>query len=141
MTESIYSCLWFDGQARAAADYYCKVFPNSKIITDNQMVVTFELNGKKFMGLNGGPQFKPNEAISFVVPCESQKEIDRYWNELTSNGGKESMCGWLLDKFGFSWQIIPSNIGQLISDPVRGQRAMQELLKMRKIDIHTLENA
>ena len=285
MSNQIYPCLWFDGNAKAAADFYCSVFPagpggkNSKITTDTPMVVLFELNGKKFMGLNGGPVFKftpailffvllesinetnevwnklidggkalmpideypwskrygwvqdrfgltwqvsvvyqegdkqtmtpsmlftgsqfgraeeaikfytsvfkhssidtqrnypdgdvnagkvmfsefkldqygliamdgPgdhdytfNEAVSFVVNCETQEEIDHYWNTLTADGGQESMCGWLKDKFGVSWQIIPAIIGQLMSDPEKGARVMQQVLKMKKLDLEKLINA
>ncbi|MCW3072429.1 MAG: 3-demethylubiquinone-9 3-methyltransferase [Bacteroidetes bacterium] len=141
MTEPIYPCLWFDGKAKEAADYYCSVFKNSKIISENPMVVIFELNGKKFMGLNGGPMFKFNEAVSFVVSCKDQQEIDHYWNSLTANGGQESQCGWLKDKFGMSWQIVPAMLGQLMSDPERGQRAMAALMKMKKLDIEKLQNA
>ena len=140
MKNEIYPCLWFDGQAKAAADFYCSVFTNSKILSESPMVVTFELNGKKFMGLNGGPHFRLNEAISFVVNCDSQEEIDYYWNKLTSDGGAESMCGWLKDKFGLSWQIVPSNIGNLIGDPVRGEKVMKEVLKMKKLNLHVLES-
>jgi predicted 3-demethylubiquinone-9 3-methyltransferase (glyoxalase superfamily) len=93
------------------------------------------------MGLNGGPQFKFTEAVSFVVPCDTQEEIDHYWNKLTADGGQESMCGWLKDKFGLSWQIIPANIGEIMMDPERGQRAMKELMTMKKLDIKRLENA
>jgi predicted 3-demethylubiquinone-9 3-methyltransferase (glyoxalase superfamily) len=141
MTNQIYPCLWFDGQAKAAADFYCSVFKNSKITVDTPMVVNFELNGKKFMGLNGGPHFKFNEAVSLVVECENQEEIDYYWNKLTADGGKESMCGWLKDKFGFSWQIVPSILGKLMSDPEKGQRVVQEFMKMKKFDIEKLINA
>jgi predicted 3-demethylubiquinone-9 3-methyltransferase (glyoxalase superfamily) len=274
MTNPIYPCLWFDGQAKAAADFYCSIFKNSKITTDTPIVVNFELNGAKFMGLNGGPQFKftpaismfvlcetvkdtnntwdklieggkvlmpidkyewserygwlqdkfgftwqisvvnnpgdkqsmlpamlftdklfgkaeeaikfytsvfrnssidvlkhypdgqvlysefnlnkygmiamdgPgthnytfNEAVSIVVNCETQKEIDHYWNELTKNGGQESMCGWLKDKFGVSWQIIPAVLGRLMNDKSKSERVMQAILKMKKLDIQTLENA
>ena len=278
MTNQIYPCLWFDGQAKAASEFYCSVFKNSKITADTPMVVIFELNGKKFMGLNGGPKFKftpaisifvtcesinetndtwnklidggkalipidkqpwserygwvqdkfgltwqisvvnnagdkqkitpsmlftgnqfgkaeeaikfytsvfdnssidllihypaednnagkvmysefklnqhdiiamdgPgahdytfNEAVSLVVNCETQKEIDYYWNKLTE-GGEESMCGWLKDKFGVSWQIVPTIIGKLMSDPEKSQRVMQAVLQMRKLDIETLLNA
>jgi predicted 3-demethylubiquinone-9 3-methyltransferase (glyoxalase superfamily) len=141
MSNEIFPCLWFDGQAKAAAEFYCSVFKNGRILSASPMVVMFELNGKKFMGLNGGPQFKFNESVSFVVNCDSQQEIDNYWNKLTADGGAESMCGWLRDKFGMSWQIVPSNIGQLIGDPSRGERVMKELLKMKKLDLHTLETA
>ena len=99
MNNSIFPCLWFDGQAKAAAEFYCSIFKDSKITADTPMVVTFELNGNKFMGLNGGPNFKFNEAVSFVVNCDTQDEIDHYWTKLTE-GGQESMCGWLKDKFG-----------------------------------------
>jgi predicted 3-demethylubiquinone-9 3-methyltransferase (glyoxalase superfamily) len=105
------------------------------------MVVMFELNGKKFMGLNGGPQFKFDEAVSFVVNCDTQDEIDYYWEKLTSNGGQESMCGWLKDQFGLSWQIIPSMLGELMTDPEKSQRVMQEIMKMKKLDLEKLKNA
>ncbi len=141
MTEPIYPCLWFDGKAKEAAEFYCKVFKKSKITTDTPMVVMFELNGKKFMGLNGGPQFKFNEATSFVVNCDNQADIDYYWTKLTADGGQESMCGWLKDKYGVSWQIVPSMIGELLSDPEKGQRVMAQFLKMRKLDIDKLRNA
>lgn len=279
MANQIYPCIWFDGQAKAAAELYCSVIKNSKITTDTPLVVLSELNGKKVMGLNGGPMFKINpsislfiscdsidetneiwnkletdsmnalmpidkypwsdrygwlqdkygmtwqimvansvdhglkitpsmlftgkqfgraeeavkfyssvfdnsstevmihypaedanagkvmfsefklnnynliamdgpgehdytfnEAVSFVVNCDTQKEIDYYWSKLTE-GGNESMCGWLKDKFGVSWQIVPSAIGKLMSDPEKGKRVMQEILKMKKLDIKTLENA
>ena len=140
MTNQIYPCLWFDGQAKAAAEFYCSVFKNSKITTDTPMVVNFELNGKKFMGLNGGPHFKFNEAVSLVVECGNQEEIDYYWNKLTADGGQESRCGWLKDKFGFSWQIIPDNIGKLMTGP-RAGKVMEEIMKMNKIEIEKLVNA
>jgi len=140
MTHQIYPCLWFDGQAKAAAEFYCSVFKNSKILNDSPMVVTFELNGTKFMGLNGGPQFKFNEAVSFVVNCEDQDEIDYYWEKLTE-GGAESMCGWLKDKFGVSWQIVPAILGTLMSDPERAPRVIDAFMKMSKFDIAQLENA
>ena len=275
MKNEIYPCLWFDGQAKAAAEFYCTIFKNSAILVNTPMVVLFELNGKKIMGLNGGPMYKINpaismfihctsldecdrlwnelsegatvlmqldkypwserygwlqdkfgftwqimkadddkmmpsllftgnqlgkaqealdfytnifensavevktyysegtpfagkisyaefnlnqyplvamdgpnehnftfsEGVSFVVNCESQKEIDYYWNKFTTDGGKESMCGWCKDKFGVSWQIVPSRMGELIGNPNNGQRAMQAMLKMKKLDISTLENA
>ena len=140
MSNSIYPCLWFDGQAKAAAEFYCSVFKNAKILSDTPMVVTFELNGKKFMGLNGGPKFKFTEAVSFVVECETQEEIDNYWSRLTE-GGQESMCGWLKDKFGLSWQIVPSILGKLMSDPERAPRVMQVFMQMKKFDIEKLEKA
>jgi predicted 3-demethylubiquinone-9 3-methyltransferase (glyoxalase superfamily) len=141
MTNQIYPCLWFDGQAQEAAAFYCSVFKNSKITADNGMVVTFDLNGTRFMGLNGGPQFKFNEAVSFVVDCETQEEIDHYWTALTADGGVESQCGWLKDKYGVSWQIVPTILGKLLSDPTKAERVMQAFMQMKKFDIAALENA
>jgi len=141
MNNPIYPCLWFDGKAKEAAEFYCSVFKDSKIITDTPMVVQFELNGSRFMGLNGGPHFKFNEAVSLVVTCENQEEIDYYWEKLTGDGGQESMCGWLKDKYGLSWQIVPSNLGKLMTDPVRAQRVMPVLMQMKKLDIRKLEEA
>lgn len=140
MTNQIYPCLWFDGLAKTAADFYCTVFPDSKITSSNPMVVIFELNGKKFMALNGGPEFKFNEAVSFVVTCETQDEIDFYWNKLT-DGGKEGKCGWLKDKFGVSWQIVPSILGKLMSDPEKAPRVMYAFMQMKKFDIEKLKQA
>ncbi|HZB14139.1 MAG TPA: VOC family protein [Chryseolinea sp.] len=140
MTNPIYPCLWFDGQAKAAAEFYCSIFENSKITNDTPMVVIFELNGRKFMGLNGGPTFKFNEATSFVVDCETQEEIDFYWDKLVA-GGSESQCGWLKDKFGVSWQIVPTVLGKLMSDPEKGQRVVQAFMKMKKFNIEKLLNA
>ena len=140
MKNEIYPCLWFDGQAKAAAEFYCSVFKNSKILSESPMVVMFELNGKKFMGLNGGPHFKFTEAVSFVVNCDSQEEIDYYWQVLTE-GGEESMCGWLKDKYGLSWQIVPAEIGKLLSDQSKGDRVVKALMSMKKLDIHALANA
>lgn len=140
MTEKLYPCLWFNGQAGAAAEFYCSVFKNSRILSDTPLVVTFEINGTKFMGLNGGPDFRFNEAVSFVVSCETQDEIDYYWEKLTE-GGEESMCGWLKDKFGVSWQIIPFNIVELMSEPEKAKRVTQAFMNMRKLDIETLMNA
>jgi predicted 3-demethylubiquinone-9 3-methyltransferase (glyoxalase superfamily) len=141
MNNQLYPCLWFDGQARAAADFYCTIFPNSKIIVDNGMVVNFELNGKFFMGLNGGSHFKFNEAVSFVIPCENQEELDHYWYKLIADGGSEGRCGWCKDKFGLSWQVVPTVLGKLMSHPEKGQRVMQAFMKMNKFDIAALENA
>jgi predicted 3-demethylubiquinone-9 3-methyltransferase (glyoxalase superfamily) len=141
MSNPIYPCLWFDGKAKEAAEFYCSVFKNSKILIDTPMVVQFELNGSRFMGLNGGPNFKFNEAVSLVVNCENQQEIDYYWEKLTAEGGQESMCGWLKDKYGLSWQIIPENMGKLMTDPERAQRIMPVLMQMKKLDIRKLEEA
>jgi predicted 3-demethylubiquinone-9 3-methyltransferase (glyoxalase superfamily) len=140
MTKEIYPCLWFDGQAKAAADYYCTIFPDAKITSENPIVVMFELKGNTFMALNGGPNFKFNEAVSFVVNCDTQEEIDHYWNAFTKEG-EESMCGWCKDKFGVSWQIVPSILGKLMSDPEKGQRVMQAFMKMKKFNIQALLDA
>ncbi len=139
MNNEISLCLWFNGQAKEAAEFYCSIFSNSKITSANPMMVTFELNGRKMMGLNGGPQFKFNEAASLVVNCENQEEIDYYWIKLTE-GGEESMCGWLQDKYGLSWQIVPTILGKLVSDPEKGPRVVQAFMKMQKFDIQTLLN-
>lgn len=139
MNNEISLCLWFNGQAKEAAEFYCSIFSNSKITSANPMMVTFELNGRKMMGLNGGPQFKFNEAASLVVNCENQEEIDYYWTKLTE-GGEESMCGWLQDKYGLSWQIVPTILGKLVSDPEKGPRVVQAFMKMQKFDIQTLLN-
>lgn len=163
MTGQLYPCLWFDGQAKAAAEFYCSLFNNStlktgppskeflsqfpekfenaRITSNTPMVVTWVINGQKFMGLNGGPNFKFNEAVSFVIECDTQEEIDYYWNNLTSGGGEESMCGWCKDRFGVSWQIVPKVLGKLMADPVKGQRVIAAFMKMRKFDIATLLNA
>jgi predicted 3-demethylubiquinone-9 3-methyltransferase (glyoxalase superfamily) len=140
MKSPIYNCLWFDGQAKEAAEFYCSVFENSKITVDTPMVVNFELNGRKFMGLNGGPHFKFNEAISMVVDCETQAEIDYYWSKLT-DGGEEGNCGWLKDKFGMSWQIVPTILSELMSNPAKVHNVMQVFMQMKKFDIETLKNA
>ncbi len=140
MKNPIYPCLWFDGKAKEAADYYCRIFKNSKIISENPVVVMFDLNGNKFMGLNGGDSFKFNESVSFVVNCDSQEEIDHYWNSLTSDGGQESMCGWLKDKYGVSWQIVPTILSELMSNPEKSQRVIDAFLQMRKFDIELLKN-
>lgn len=140
MTNSIFPCLWFDGQSKEAADFYCSVFPNSKIISSNPIVVIFELDGKKFMGLNGGPEYKFTEAVSFVVNCDTQEEIDNYWHNLTQ-GGQEGKCGWLKDKFGVSWQIVPSILGNLMSDPEKAPRVMYAFMQMKKFDIEKLKQA
>jgi len=134
--------LWFNDQAEEAAKFYCSVFRNSKILADSPMVTTFELEGQRIMALNGGPEFRFTEAVSFFVDCETQKEVDYYWNELVKEG-KESRCGWLQDKFGLSWQIIPTLLMKLLSDPNRAksQRVMQAMLKMKKIESALLQQA
>lgn len=135
--------LWFDSNAEEAVRFYTSVFENSKIIQINPMVSTFELDGQRLMALNGGPHFKFNEAVSFYVNCETQKEVDYYWEKLLSGGGKESQCGWLKDRFGLSWQIVPTALGELMSDPdpVKSQRVLQAMLKMIKIDVEGLRKA
>jgi predicted 3-demethylubiquinone-9 3-methyltransferase (glyoxalase superfamily) len=146
--------LWFDDQAEEAVQFYTSVFKNSKVGTISRygdegpgqpgkvMIATFELEGLEFIALNGGPMFKFTEAVSLVVNCETQEEVDYYWERL-SEGGEEQMCGWLKDKFGLSWQIIPTALGQLLGDPDAGRagRVMQALLQMRKIDIEALRRA
>ena len=140
MKNKIYQCLWFDGQAKTAAEFYCSIFKHSKIISENPMVVIWELNGSKFMGLNSGPNFKFNEANSFVVDCDTQEEIGYYWNKLTE-GGQESNCGWLRDKFGLSWQIVPTILGKLMSNPTKSQSVMKVYMQMKKFEIEKLINA
>jgi len=141
MKNQIYPCLWFDGKAQEASKFYCSVFKNSKIISENPTVVIFELNGKKFMGLNGGSQFKFNEAVSLVVDCETQDEIDHLWENLTTNGGSEGNCGWLKDKFGVSWQIVPTILPELLSNPDKAKDVLDAYMKMKKFDIKKLKNA
>lgn len=145
--------LWYNTQAEEAANFYVSIFKNSKIIhvarypegapmpAGTAMVVVFELAGRGFLALNGGPNFKFTEAISFTISCEDQKEIDHYWEKLTANGGSEGPCGWLKDKFGLSWQVVPKNMGELLSNPKTAPRVMQEEMKMKKIDLATLERA
>ncbi len=141
MKKAIYPCLWFDGQAQNAANLYCSIFKNARITSDSPVVVKFEINGQEFMGLNGGPNFKFNEAMSLVVECETQEEIDTYWEKLTSDGGQESQCGWLKDKFGVSWQIIPTILSKLMGEPEKASRVMDKILKMKKLGIETLIKA
>jgi len=140
MKKQIYTCLWFDGKAKEAADYYCSVFTNSKIISENPMVVIFELNNTKFKGLNGGPQYKFTPATSHVIECDTQDEIDHYWDKLGKDG-KYSQCGWLDDKFGVSWQIVPAILRQLMSDPEKAPRVIQAFMQMTKFDIEKLIKA
>jgi len=140
--------LWFDGQAEEAVNFYTSLFKDSKVVNmsrmpdGNVMSATFLLNGQEFMALNGGPMFKFTEAISLFVKCETQSEIDNMWEKL-SEGGTKSRCGWLKDKFGLSWQIIPPVLGELLGDkdPAKSQRVMQAMLKMDKIIIQDLKDA
>jgi predicted 3-demethylubiquinone-9 3-methyltransferase (glyoxalase superfamily) len=152
--QKITPCLWFDTEGEEAANFYTAVFPNSKIGEISRygeagprpegtvMVVSFELDGQKFTALNGGPEFTFSEAISFQVSCENQEEVDAFWNKL-SEGGEEGPCGWLKDKFGVSWQIVPTALPRLLGNPDRekAQRVMQAMLQMKKIEIDELERA
>jgi len=139
--------LWFDHQAEEAMNYYVSIFKNSRILSVNRadgkvMSVTFELDGQPFMGLNAGPQFKFTEAISFFVNCETQEEVDEMWQKL-SQGGEKSRCGWLKDKFGLSWQIIPAALGKLMHDPnpAKSKAVLNAMMKMDKIVIKDLQEA
>jgi predicted 3-demethylubiquinone-9 3-methyltransferase (glyoxalase superfamily) len=152
--QKITPCLWFDTEGEEAARFYTSVFPNSKIVEiarygsagprpeGTVMTVSFELEGQEFVALNGGPDFTFNEAISFQVNCETQDEVDGYWSKL-SEGGEEGPCGWLKDKFGVSWQIVPIVLSELLADSDRekSQRVMAAMLKMKKIEIDALERA
>jgi predicted 3-demethylubiquinone-9 3-methyltransferase (glyoxalase superfamily) len=140
--ENLMPCLWFDTQGQEAADFYISVFPNSRIVEANPLTVIFELDGKQFMALNGGPIYAGfTETISFVVNCETQADVDYYWDALTANGGEEGRCGWLKDRFGLSWQIVPSALPRLLSDPERRERVTAAFMKMNKLVIAELEAA
>ena len=147
--QSITPFLWFDNNAGEAVEYYTSIFKDSKVINSSPgpdgkvFTATFELNGQEFMALNAGPQFRFNEAVSFMVSVETQEEVDYYWQKLTADGGEESQCGWLKDKFGLSWQIVPTALGELLgsADREKAGRAMQAMLQMKKLDIATLKAA
>lgn len=151
--QRITPCLWFDTQAEEAASFYVSLFEDAQVTRvdhldgtpsgDNVALVSFRLEGHEFMAINGGPQFPFTEAVSFSVSCRDQAEVDRLWAALTADGGEEGMCGWLKDRFGLSWQIIPERMGELLSDPdpERRQRAMDAMLKMQKIEVDVLEAA
>lgn len=160
MTNSITPCLWFDHQAEESANFYISIFKNSKITAITRygeagkehhgrppgsvMVVAFVLAGKPFIALNGGPVFKFTEAVSFQIGCETQEEVDYFWEKLTAGGNPEAQqCGWVKDKFGLSWQVVPNVLPKLIADPTseRSQRAMQAMMGMKKLDIAELERA
>jgi predicted 3-demethylubiquinone-9 3-methyltransferase (glyoxalase superfamily) len=154
MQQKITPNLWFDTEAEEAADFYTSVFKDSRIVhvaryTEGApreagmvMTVEFELNGQRFVGINGGPQFKFDEAVSFQITCEDQDEIDYYWEHL-SEGGSEGPCGWLKDRFGLSWQVVPTGMEELFSDPdpTRAERAMKAMLEMSKLDVAALRAA
>ena len=141
--------LWFDNQAEEAMNFYASVFKNSRVLgvtpgpNGTAQSVNFELEGQEFIGLNAGPQLKFNEAISFFVSCKTQEEVDELWEKLTADGGEESRCGWLKDKYGLSWQIIPTALGELLGDldPEKAGRVLQAMLTMNKIDIQGLKQA
>jgi predicted 3-demethylubiquinone-9 3-methyltransferase (glyoxalase superfamily) len=141
--------LWFDTQAEEAMNLYTSIFKNSKVLGVSRgpdgraMSVNFEIEGQELIAFNAGPEFKFNESISFFVDCKDQEEVDYLWNKLTADGGEESQCGWLKDKFGLSWQIVPAALSQYLGDPdpVKAQRVMQAMLKMRKIVIADLDRA
>lgn len=150
--EKLTTCLWFDGNAEEAVDFYTSIFKDLKITHVSRygeagpgpkgkvMVVAFELNGQSFIALNGGPQFKFTPAISLVVNCETQAAIDHYWDSLIA-GGAPQQCGWLTDKYGLSWQVVPAKIGEWMQDAARGQRVMTAVMKMVKLDIAELQRA
>jgi predicted 3-demethylubiquinone-9 3-methyltransferase (glyoxalase superfamily) len=154
MQQKITPNLWFDAEAEEAAGFYTSVFENSRIVyvthyteagprpAGTVMTVEFELDGQRFVGINGGPQFTFDEAVSFQISCETQEEVDYYWGRL-GEGGEEGQCGWLKDKYGLSWQVVPTGMEELFSDPdpQRAQRAMQAMLGMRKLDIAALRSA
>jgi predicted 3-demethylubiquinone-9 3-methyltransferase (glyoxalase superfamily) len=147
--------LWFDTEAEEAANFYVSVFENARILGVTHyteaaprqagmvMTVEWELEGQRFVGINGGPQFKFDEAVSFQIECKDQAEVDYYWEKLTADGGKEGQCGWVTDKYGLAWQVTPAGIDELFADddPERGRRAMEAMLKMGKLDINALRAA
>ena len=157
--QKISPCLWFDGKAEEAAKFYVSIFPNSRIVQVSHygevgqeqhgqkpgsvMTVAFELEGQAFLGLNAGPMFKFSEAVSFIVYCESQAEVDRYWSALTADGGQEGPCGWCKDRFGLSWQITPTKLLEMVTskDTAKAGRAMGAMMQMKKIDIAKIEAA
>lgn len=153
--QTISPCLWFDGNAEEAVNYYVSIFPNAKIVNTMRcgdsgpypkgtvLAMDFLLENQLFKALNGGPHFKFNEAVSFFVSCKDQTEVDHYWDRLTSDGGAESQCGWLKDKYGVSWQIVPRALFTLMGDkdPAKAGRVMQAMMKMKKIHVPTLEQA
>ncbi|HXS43313.1 MAG TPA: VOC family protein [Solirubrobacteraceae bacterium] len=154
MAKKITPNLWFDTEAEEAANFYVSLFPNSRIVNVSHyteagpreagmvMTVEFELDGQRFVGINGGPEFTFDEAVSFQIDCETQDEVDSYWERLT-DGGEESQCGWLKDRYGLSWQVTPAGMEELFADPdpARAERAMQAMLGMRKLDLAAMRAA
>ena len=154
VTQKIAPFLWFDNNAEEAVNFYVSVFKNSRVgevarygdsgpgPKGSVLTAAFELEGQKFVALNGGPRFKFTEAVSFAVSCDTQEEIDYFWEKLSGNGGQESQCGWLKDKYGLSWQIVPSSLSQLITgDPKKSNRVMQAIMQMKKLDLAELQRA
>ena len=140
MIQSPYPCIWFAAGAVDAATFYCSIFPNSRILSNNPIATVFLLNDQRYMALNGAQKTNFNEGVSFVVTCENQIEIDHYWNAFTKEG-EEGKCGWCKDKFGVSWQIVPTQLGQWMSEPKTAPKAMYAFMQMRKFDITAIEKA
>jgi predicted 3-demethylubiquinone-9 3-methyltransferase (glyoxalase superfamily) len=155
MSDKITTCLWFDTEGEEAAEFYCSLIPNSKVTEVNRygdsfpdrngtaMTVNFELDGRPYVALNGGPEFTFNEAVSFQISCADQAEVDHYWDTLTADGGEESMCGWLKDKYGLSWQIDSRALHEMITSPDQegAARATKVMLGMKKLDVQALQDA
>jgi predicted 3-demethylubiquinone-9 3-methyltransferase (glyoxalase superfamily) len=136
-------CLWCKDDALQKAEYYCSIFPNSKIISQHPSIILFELNGTRFQALNGGVDFPYNESVSFTIDCANQEEVDYYWNKFVGDGGQAQDCSWCQDKYGMRWQVVPRRLSELMmdSDPEKAGRVMQAMLKMQKIIIADLEAA
>lgn len=155
MQQEIVPNLWFDTQAEEAAEFYVSIFPSSKILNvaryteagprpaGTVMTVEFVLNGNRFIGINGGPEFTFDEAVSFMITCEDQDELDRCWDALLAGGGQEGPCGWLKDRFGVSWQVVPAGMAEIFGDPdpERSRRAMEAMFTMKKLDVEALRRA
>ena len=155
MSQKIIPNLWFDMNAEEAANFYVDLFADGRILNvarypegspgpaGEVMTVEWELNGQKFVGINGGPQFQFSEAVSFMISCKDQEEVDYYWDRLTADGGKEGQCGWLTDRFGLAWQVVPDGMDEVFSDPdpAKAERSMAAMMKMKKLDIAELRAA